>query len=209
MNKSLLLVCGGVLLGIITGAATAADSGSYAGISVGQSKTQMSSGDIDSTWANLGFGATATSLDSTDTGWKFYSGYRFNKSFAIEGGYVDLGRFGLSTSRPSGVMTGKANPAKGGLFVDAVGIVPLRNDFSVFGKLGGYWVVSELQAAGSGSADNFDKNYGIHYGLGGAYSFTKTLSVRLEWERFDKVGNRNSTGQGNADLLSVGLVYNE
>jgi opacity protein-like surface antigen len=39
----------------------------------------------------------------------------------------------------------------------------------------------------------------LSFGLGVSYSFTRNLSVRAEWERFDV--------DADVDLLSVGLVY--
>jgi hypothetical protein len=39
------------------------------------------------------------------------------------------------------------------------------------------------------------------------YDVSPKFAIRAEWERFDKVGDKNKTGEGDVDLLSVGLKF--
>jgi len=43
-------------------------------------------------------------------------------------------------------------------------------------------------------------------GAGFQYHFTKRLAARAEWQRYSDVGNDNTTGQSDIDVLSIGLV---
>lgn len=58
----------------------------------------------------------------------------------------------------------------------------------------------------SDSAD--DTSAKGYWGIGAAYRFNKQWSLRAEWERFNKLGDENKTGESDVDLLSVGVVFN-
>ena len=64
-------------------------SGPYIGASVGVSNSAASASDLDADLAALGHTSSST-LDDTNEGWKFYTGYRFERPFSIEVGYVQL-----------------------------------------------------------------------------------------------------------------------
>ena len=98
-----------------------------------------------------------------------------------------------------------------GVTLDAVGILPLQNNFSVFGKVGAYYNETKTDCAAAGalacvrpSAKATETD--LKLGLGLQYDFTKTIGARLEWEHFRNVGDRNTTGEGNINLYSVGIV---
>lgn len=220
MNVKLLSTSAGLALGMtaISAPSFAADPmGWYAGVNAGQSKAHFSGGDLDSIFASQGATSSST-VDDTDTGWKLYGGYRFNPNLALEGGYVDLGKFGFNStiSSPVGTASGSVK-TKNGWFVDAVGILPLPANFSVFGKVGVYDIKTELNESGAfagppttpftvaGSHTHSDWKWGV----GAGYEFTQNLGARLEWERFNKVraGDGDATIKADVDLFSLGLVY--
>lgn len=180
-------------------AALAQDMGFYIGAGVGQSKAK----DACATFQSQGL---TGSCDDTDTAGKLFLGYQFNQNFAVEGAYVDLGKV-TGSGTVSGVPVSGEAKAKTWQLV-AVGIVPLANNFSLFGKLGAHRWDADASASASGSTSTAsDKGTDVTYGLGGSYEFSKNLGLRLEWERFQNVGNTNTTGRSNVDLLSVGLRY--
>ena len=79
--------------------AMASDAGWYGGVSVGQSRAEIADARI--TAELLGGGLTVVppiADDDRDTGYKLFGGYKFNRNFAVEGGYFNLGKFGFTTT---------------------------------------------------------------------------------------------------------------
>jgi len=192
-------------------AALAAESGWYGGLSIGQSKGWISH---DRIATQVGVPVTGISFDDedTDVGYKLLGGYKFNKHFAVEGGYFNLGEFGFTASyAPASSFTGSMKLQ--GVNLDALGILPLTEKFSAFGRLGVIYAEAKDTFTGTGAGAGVaasdpnpkksDTNY--KYGVGLQYDFTRALSMRGEWERYrvnDAVGNK-----GDIDMVSVGLVY--
>lgn len=190
----------------------------YAGVNVGQAKAHFNESDLNHIFASQGLTASST-VDNINTGGKLWGGYRFNPHFAIEGGYVNLGKFTFHSTISAfngfpvtGTATGNVT-ARYGVFADAVGIVPLPADFSIFGKLGAYNLKTELNTsatvlgAGTTTINNSHTGGGWEYGAGVTYDFTRNFGARLEWERFSKVVAPNIANKTDVDLLSVGLIY--
>ncbi len=194
-------------------AAFAQDAGWYLGGAVGQSKFDINRGEPAAGFTAAGLTTTGITTDENDTGWKLFGGYKINKYFGVEGTYVDLGKFSASTTITAGLpgvplgFTASAK-AKDGLYISAVGTWPVTTDFSVFGKLGVYSIKTTVTASVAGiSVGDSSRDENVTLGAGVGYNFTKNLGIRGEWERFNKVGNKDKTGEADVDLLSIGLVY--
>jgi OOP family OmpA-OmpF porin len=199
-----------VTLALLTGPiAMADDLGWYVGGSVGQSKAKIDDPRITSSLLSSGFTTNSMADDNRDTGYKVFAGYLFNKYFAVEGGYFNLGSFGFtSTTTPAGTLHG--NIKLEGANVDLVGILPITEKFSAFGRVGAIYADAKDSFSGTGlvtvlnpNPSKGDANYKAGVGL--QYAFNESLGMRLEAERYrinDAVGNR-----GDIDLVSVGLVY--
>ena len=189
--------------------AVAADSNWYGGINIGQSRATIDDPRITRTLLTGGFTGVSIVDDDRDTGYKLYGGYRFNRNFALEGGYFDLGKFGFTaTTVPAGTLRGDIRLK--GLNLDAVGILPITEKFSALGRIGVNYAQARDSFRGTGAVivinpnpSKNDTNY--KFGLGLQYDFTQSLGMRLEAERYrinDAIGNK-----GDVDLISVGLVY--
>ncbi len=126
--------------------------------------------------------------DRSSTGGKIYGGYEFTPNVALEAGYVDLGK----AESAAGSVRGR------GVFVDAVGKVPVGQGFSVLGRLGAF------NGRGTSDLGDGDRDTDLKYGLGVQYDFTPQTAIRGEWERY-----RYDTVAGNAhtNLYSLGLNY--
>ena len=129
-------------------------------------------------------------IDNKDDAWKAFGGYQFNKHFAVEGGYVDLGKVTL----PGASLDSKAWHAS------AVGSLPLTGQFALTGKVG--LARTETRVGGFGSDDNTDPTYG----LGLRYDFTRQFGVRGEWERF-RLGGGPVAGKSDTDMYSINAVF--
>jgi len=189
--------------------ALADDIGWYGGISVGQSSAKIDDAKITSNLLGGGFASASVSSDDSDNGYKLFGGYRLNRNFALEGGYFDLGKFGYTaTTVPAGTLTGTIKLR--GLNLDVVGIVPINEKFSAFGRIGLNYAEARDSFSGTGSVtvlnpspSKRDVNYKL--GLGIQYDFTPSLGMRVEAERYridDAVGSK-----GDIDLVTVGLLY--
>ena len=88
--------------------AFADDAGWYTGFNVGQSRAKIDDARIAG--GLLGDGFTTTSIDNDDRhfGFKAFGGYEFNRYFALESGYFDLGKFGFTADTlPAGSLRGE------------------------------------------------------------------------------------------------------
>jgi OmpA-OmpF porin, OOP family len=164
-----------VTLSLLAGAAAHAEGLSIGG-SVGSSRYK---GD------DIG----GLSTDRRDTGGKVYGGWEFNPNFGLELGYTQLGKFSSAAGEA------KVN----GAYIDAVGKLPLGNNFSALGRIGAFNGKYENTLLGSERGTN------VKVGAGVQYDVSKNLGLRGEWERyrFDATSNTKA----NADLYSVGLNY--
>ena len=188
---------------------SAQDAGWYGGANLGRSAATIDDPRINSSLLSSGFNSSSIVDDDRSTGFKVYGGYQINKNFAVEGGYFDLGKFGYTaTTVPAGTLNGSIKLR--GLNLDLVGIVPLTEKFSAFGRAGLNYAQARDSFSGTGAVlvtnpnpRKNDTNYKL--GLGLQYALSESLALRAEAERYrvnDAVGNR-----GHVDLFSVGLIY--
>ncbi len=146
--------------------------------------------------------------DERDLGYKLFGGYQFNKYFALEGGYFNLGKFDYALSTGSGAAEGNIKIM--GINLDAVATLPITEKFSVFGRVGANYARAKDSFSSAGNisfADTNPKENDLNYkfGAGLQYAITDAVGIRLEAERYrinDAVGNH-----GDIDLFSVGLTY--
>lgn len=201
MNKQLVLIAFSAALGVTS--AQAADTGFYVGGSFGQSKVSDFNGsDLDAELATMGI-TSSSSTDDSDTGWKAFAGYRVMKYLAVEGAYTNFGE-ATANSIITAPVTGVVNTTleADAWTVSALGILPLGDKFSLFGRLGvNFWNVDTSATADAATVSESDDGTDWVYGVGAAYSITTNLSVRGEWERYD-------FDDGDVDLLSAGVSWN-
>lgn len=177
--------------------------GWYMGGNIGISTANIDKDKITQNLTNYSY-----SDDEQDLGYKLFGGYQFNKNFALEGGYFNLGKFDYSLSTPNGSLDG--NIKVKGLNLDAVAILPITEDFSAFARIGANYAQAKDAFGTTGSismSDNSPKKNDLNYkfGAGLQYAVTDSLALRLEAERYrinDAVGN-----DGDIDLFSIGLMY--
>lgn len=199
MKKILLSGTVGLLL---ASSVYAADNNWYMGASIGQNK-----GDSEVT-------AGTASLDETDTAWKIYGGYNFNKYFALELFYADLGELSLkgnngdTFSYKGTAYSFTANNASLTTEVESVGLnvlatYPVHKHFEPFAKLGlhRYDVESTVTASSISSSSVSDDGTDLLYGLGFKIPITESISVIAEWENYE-FGD-----YGSSDFISAGLIY--
>ena len=184
-------------------------TGPYIGANVGTTRAQFNNDSINSTLANQGFTVNSRTEDNSSNGYKLFGGYQLNRNFAVEGGYFDLGRFNYAlNTTPLGTFSGDTRVR--GLNLDLVGMLPLSDRFTIFGRAGAAYAQSRANFTRTGALPlNFSStsrnDTNLKVGIGMQYAITEALAVRAELERYrvsDPVRNR-----GNIDMASIGLVY--
>jgi len=187
-----LLTAGLLALVAVSTPALSQDTGWYAGLGIGQSKAKDACTDIV---------GPVISCDDTDTAWKIFGGYQFNANFGAELGYTDLGEVS-ATFAGFGSATFKSK----GIELLGVGTYPINQQFSVFGKLGFFrWDLDFNDGTGLvGSAS--ESGTDLTYGFGVKYNFTKNVALRVEWQRYTDVGETNTTGMADVDVLGVSVI---
>ena len=148
------------LLSVAAAPAFAADTGFYVGVDVGRSSTG-------------GIAGVALS-QSTDTVGGVLAGYQVNKNFAVEAFFTGAGKF-------AGTGGGRAITGKADVWgADAVGLLPLSDAFSLYGKLGYASTKTSASSVPAGLADA--TRNAVTYGVGAQYNVTPAIGVRLGWD---------------------------
>lgn len=192
----------------ITAVHAQVDSYYYGGAGLGQSSVQIDESRISKRLISEGASQTSMTKDERDTAYKVFGGYQFNRNFAVEGGYFNLGQFGFqSTTVPLGSYAGQIKLQ--GVNLDLVGTLPLNERWSAIARVGAQYANARDSFSSTGSVRipnaNPSKNAANYkLGLGVQYEVNPSMLVRAEAERYrinDAVGNR-----GDINVFSVSLV---
>jgi len=190
-----IALCGVALVNALgwTMPAVADSPAYYAGFGLGQSRSDVSEGDIARKLNAAGFPGSSVSLDDHRLGGKIYAGMSFTRYFALEVAYVDLGSV---RSRSTGATTDSAGfvaavianhpySAQGGAF-SAMASLPLTGGLSLFTRGGGFGWRGKIDADLPGIDAGSSKKTGLSGVLGGGidFAFSTRLAVRAEWERY-------------------------
>src|SRR4029077_16966835 len=162
----------------------------------GPSQADVDKDRIAAELLSQGFATTSMDENERDTGFKVFGGYQFNKYFALESGYYDLGDFGFTAfTVPQGTLHGVLGAR--GLNLDAVLSMPFTPKCSAFVRAGAAY--SEVEGAFEGTGlvnviepNSESKEVNYKFGAGLEYMFTPRSGMRLEAERYridDSVGN--------------------
>ncbi len=198
--RTIAALATGVMLFGVVSAAQAAEF--YIGLGAG--KTTLETGIANTT-------GTAK-LDEDDTGKKIFAGVHLNKFISIEAFYADLGEASLSGNNGDtfqfngSTFAFTANNVKITSKGKGFGIAPMvgyniTENFRPFAKIGVHrWDIDTTATTSAGSASISNSGTDLMFGLGLAYSFTKNIGIRAEYERFKFDGD-------DADLISASIQY--
>lgn len=186
----------------------------YAG--AGQTQSDRKA-EVDATIDNLGITAFTSSYDDTDTGYKLQGGWRINETFAVEGGYLDFGKFVYSAEATAPTATRDGFVEADGWNIGLVANKALNKDISIFGKAGVVRYSIDYRCEGTGIActnpDRSDSGTNPFYGIGLAWQFAPEWFLRAEYEVFTDIGEAfdsdgsNGTTEADIDFASIGVGY--
>lgn len=141
-----------------------------------------------------------STCDDSDTAYKVYGGLEVNEYISMEVGYANLGDVDYNT--PTGTR------GTHGMTLQLVGTYALNPSFTLLARGGMNILNTEVEGAVAGaSANQGDTDVSWSLGLGGQYNFTESVGLRVEWERFFEVGDPDSTGEADIDLITAGVVF--
>ncbi|NNM82999.1 MAG: porin family protein [Burkholderiales bacterium] len=142
------------------------------------------------------FGATPLTK-SSDTVYGGLLGYQINQNFGVEASFTGIGRF--NTALISG---------KGDAFtIAAIGMLPVANGFSLYGKLG--MASSKTKVSDPTLTVQGASRTAATYGIGVQYAATPNIGVRFGIDRYGAAVKSN-TGVNtnfNSNVWAAGVTY--
>ena len=141
-------------------------------------------------------------LDDSSTGFKLFTGYRFNKLLGVEGAYHNFGDFEEDLDPPN--PGGEAKAELDGFSAAALLFAPLASeDLDVYGKAGYYFFDQEVVVNNSSGIEQVAGNNspsGLLLGAGSKFSISDQFAIRAEADWFD-------IDDGDLWALNVGFEY--
>lgn len=132
---------------------------------------------------------------------------------AVELNYLNLGTLKESDTFSlfppgSGTLQINRELETRGPSVSALGILPLLDQWSVYLRAGVLFADMELSSSLSGSSSSITfGSDSFLWGAGTQFDWGKHWSVRVDFQRFDSVGEKNGAGRADIDLLSLGVLF--
>lgn len=131
------------------------------------------------------------------------AGYRFNRHVAAEGGITLIGDSTLVDG------TGSSTARQSDLRFLAVGILPLNQNFELFGKAGlGLHSVKMLGTGAYAGTNTPHTTANIIVGLGAQVNFTPKFGMRLQYEALGKAKSTETDPGADISRVSIGGVLN-
>ncbi|MDA8093772.1 MAG: outer membrane beta-barrel protein [Betaproteobacteria bacterium] len=177
---------------------------------VTHSNDTLSTAHADHALAQAGATGIASSTSGSSNQWRLQLGYRFNRHFAVEGGYIDFGKANYSATYAGGSANGTVKA--GGVDVAALGFVPLTKNFSVFGKAGlvAARVTDDLGAsAPAAAAADHTSATAVRplFGVGATYRVSRTVDIRADLDHAANLGKSGRTDSLTSTMFSLGVAY--
>lgn len=198
---------------------TTNESGPYLGAQFGFSSIDVGLSEWNTALSRLpvpsGSTVTSTSVDKGDFGWGLNAGYQVMRHFAVELGYLDLGKsqadvMATIAGRPG---AGRADIKSSGVQTAVIGILPFDYGWAIDGRVGLFYGDNKVQVNGSTGSGSYNyENSGNKStflgGVGLSYNFYHNYQMRLDYLYIDKVGDAGKLGYtAPADLFSFGFRY--
>lgn len=140
--------------------------------------------------------APGVSCDNKDSAWKIFGGFQVNRYLAAELGYANLGE----ASASAGTVSAKDEATAFELV--ALGMFPVVERFSIFGKLGLYRGELERTSNNPLVQTGTNEQTDFTFGLGVRFDITHNIGLRAEWQRYIDLGEITDI-----DLISLGVQF--
>jgi opacity protein-like surface antigen len=231
--KTWMMVCVSTL-GLATGSASAADTGFYFGLSGGQAKYDFERPNLPTVEFNpppitelppaalAPIAGVVVPIAFIPAGWQpgdddesgafgALVGFRFNRFAAIETSYLDLGTLEATEILnlfPTGQTTYRKELHSTGATISALGQWPITDRWSLYARAGALFARMKLKSSFSDFSD--DISFGSQnfiWGAGTQFDWGTHWSLRLDFQRFDNVGEVMEGGRADIDTLTLGVLF--
>ena len=143
----------------------------------------------------------SVSCDKSDLAGSVFTGYQFNKAFAVELAYMDLGSANATYLEHTTKQTYTGSMT--GVDLSALATFPINKDFSVFAKAGVFhWRGKNAGPYHTVKADGFSPTIGA----GLTYQLSDAWQARVAYQYINSMGD-NNIGGTNAHLATIGISY--
>jgi OOP family OmpA-OmpF porin len=195
----------------VASASHAQQTGFYIGAAATASRgSNISADEVNDFLRQARYSNPNTSVDRSDSGYKFFAGYTLNPNVAFELSDSDIGEFSTKTTVTGGSVDARYRAKATSL--DALLSAPVSSNTSVFGRIG----VAQTKLDASFSSTGIvgllfnqasRRKTAPHYGVGIQFSPAKDWGIRAELERFAKLGDDSTGGELRTATYSLGLIY--
>lgn len=206
MKNRIVMLAATVIVFFSFNASAADNEGYYLSASVGQARGGFDQAQGDATFKSIpGVTSVSSTVNDSPSSLKVEGGYQVNSNFAVEAGYVDIAKYTYdATIQPGTIKVSLAG--KISLFkFDAVGILPINDIFSTFGKLGFAMVKADdtgsVNSAAVTPSNTSTSSYTFGFGL--KANINKGLFVTLDVENYDP----GEDFSGRFGMWSLGAGY--
>lgn len=174
-----------VAFALASSSALAQDSGGYIGLGYGLASARDA---CDGVPAGI-------RCDDEDAAVKLLAGYRFNRNFALEAAYSELGE--ARFSGPGGTVDFESSAFE----IVAVGIAPLGPQWWLYGKAGVFFWNLDVSLV-----DRRESGTELTYGLGVGVDLFQSAALRIEYQAYPDIGDDATTGTSDVTVLGVNLI---
>ncbi|WP_158543493.1 porin family protein [Dyella solisilvae] len=168
---------------------------------------QVGNGDL---FINGSVGQAHSNVDlltqKNDTGYGLNFGYRYNDTWGLEAGYVDLGKPSATGSYAGYDYKGNLHVA--GWTVGGNGKFNFAQNWFLSARLGGFFSKTKLDATVAGESFSFrghDTNF--YAGVGAGYNFNRSWSLGINYDHYAAKADNILTKTNSLGLLSGTLEY--
>ena len=210
MRKSTLIAALLLSAGLPLAAQADDTQGWYGAMSLGVSSYGNSQDDEDQLRSELDSEGLQADVhvDDNPAAFGLGLGYRFDPDFALEADYLDLGEATahVHVFSPSDFFLRERLDASG-VTLDAIGLLPVSEHVSLFGKLGlfSYTLDDGIDSdVPTGPQPSDASGTTWDWGLGVQVSITRMVGIRAGYSNYHGVGDENTTGK-----QDIGLVYGQ
>ena len=172
--------------------------GFFVGAAIGSASSDLNASKFSNSLEFVGYNVSDVTLDDSDSGWKVFAGFMFNRHFGVQASYMNLGdlKSEYTASVPPDQIddllaaSARLLPGRGrGVLTDIVLQLPLSEKIALYGTLGAFFAEPEskqkIVVGGTGSASRKDSAVDFAASVGIKFVASDTVDIKFAYERYE------------------------